>query len=279
MARRVLMPELEVSMMTLKQKLSGIALTILVGGTAYAQTAPANDPAPGQAPSQTAQASADDSSETVSCPTQPTANPPAGCPQAQPVAQPAPQPAYQPEGEAAGANWVHDVGVALSVGGGVDDFAGSMRNTTSLGGSWDARLSFGTRSYIAGEASYIGSAQTFNTIASNHGTLTGNGAQAALRLNATVDYPIQPFIYGGAAWRHYNLNSSTAALADVAQNSDVFELPVGGGIAAYFENLMLDVRGEYRFAWGGSDIANGSTNNGTGALSRWGVSGNIGYVF
>ncbi|HTR52376.1 MAG TPA: hypothetical protein VMJ10_16800 [Kofleriaceae bacterium] len=278
MARRVLMPELEVSMMTLKEKLSGIALTILVGGTAYAQTAPANDPAPDQAPSQTAQASNDDSSETVSCPSKPTANAPAGCPQPA-QAQPAPQPAYEPEGEAAGTSWVKDVGVALSVGGGVDDFAGSMHNTTNIGGSWDARLTFGTRQYLAGEVSYIGSAQTYNTIADNHGTLTGNGAQAVLRLNATVDYPIQPFIYGGAAWRHYDLTTSTAALADVATSADVLEVPAGGGIAAYFDQLVLDVRGEYRFAWGGSDIANGSTNNGTGALSRWGVSGNIGYVF
>jgi len=277
MARRVLMSELEVSMMTLKEKLSGIALTILVGGTAYAQTAPANEPAPDPAPSQTAQASNEDSSETVSCPAKPTANAPAGCPQ--PAAQPAPQPAYQPEGEAAGTNWVHDVGVALSVGGGVDDFAGSMHNTTNIGGSWNARLTFGTRSYLAGEVSYIGSAQTYNTIANNSGTLTGNGAQAALRLNATTDYPVQPFIYGGVAWRHYDLTTSTAALADVAQSSDVLEVPAGGGVAAYFENLMIDVRGEYRFAWYGDNLSGSTSGNGTGALSRWGVSGNIGYVF
>jgi len=270
MARRVLMPELEVSMMTLKEKLSGIALTILVGGTAYAQTAPANDPAPAQ-PSPTAQASNDDSSETVSCPTTPSANAPAGCPQP----APAPQPAYEPEGAPAGTNWVHDVGVALSVGGGVDDFAGSMHDTTNIGGGWDARLTFGTRSYVAGEISYIGSAQTYNTIANNSGTLTGNGAQAALRLNAGTDYPVQPFAFGGVAWRHYNLTSSTAAVADVAQNADVLEVPVGGGLAAYFDNLMLDVRGEYRFSWFGSDL----TSGGSGSLNRWGVSGNIGYVF
>src|SRR4030095_59898 len=47
--------------------------------------------------------------------------------------------------------------VSLTVGGGVADFVtSSTRAQTDIGGSWDARLTVGTRSVIALEAGYMG---------------------------------------------------------------------------------------------------------------------------
>jgi hypothetical protein len=175
-------------------------------------------------------------------------------------------------------NWVHDIGVGLSVGGGVDDFVGDiMRSTTGVGGSWTARLTIGTRSLVAGEVSYIGSAQSISALGlSNNSTLIGNGAQAVLRLNGTTDYPVQPFIYGGAAWRHYSLNTSNPNFSDVRDNSNALEVPVGIGLAGYYEGFMFDARGEYRFGWVDNNILGGS---GTPLMDRWGVTGNLGYSF
>jgi len=222
-----------------------------------------------------------------SCP-----NPNAQCPQEQgqtttttttttpPPAQPAPppEPTFTSQPPPAPEHYEGiPGGLAFSVGGGVDDFAKSdARSLTSMGGSWTARLTLGTRSYIAGEASYIGSAQNTNTLAinGNNRTLYGNGAQGALRLNALTSYWAQPFAYGGAAWRHYSVSNG-------GNNADVLEIPAGLGIATYMENLMFDVRGEYRFAVAssGSVPELALADRSTSQLDRWGVTGNLGYVF
>src|SRR5215831_9730674 len=56
-------------------------------------------------------------------------------------------------------------GVAIMAGGGVTDFTeGATRSETSTGGSWTARLAFGTRSILGFEASYIGGANNINAL-------------------------------------------------------------------------------------------------------------------
>jgi hypothetical protein len=171
--------------------------------------------------------------------------------------------------------WEHQLG--FSVGGGVDDFAnGTQRRATDIGGSWDARLTIGTRSFIAAEISYIGSAQTAHLgVIRGDKTLYGNGAQGALRLNLTGGMlPMQPFLFGGGAWRHY----STTGNSNISE--DVWEIPAGAGIAAYVSDLMIDVRGEYRFAQDDRTLSRELGLDRTGSsFARWGVSGNVGYVF
>ena len=255
-------------------------LRLAIGGFALAALA-----ATGTA---NAQAPADQTAPLPACP--PGSDQPTGqaCPQ---PAQPAPPPAapattYEPppappppmvvEHEE---HWYDTIGWGLSVGGGVEDFANStMRNTTGTGGSWNARLTMGTKSYVALEGLYIGSAQSINRLGlSSNSTLYGNGAQADVRINVLDDYVVQPFIYGGGAWRYYSISNSSTNTSDVANNANVFELPAGVGIAGYAGGFMLDVRGEYRWAWGDSLVPNA---NGTGnGLNRWGVSGNIGATF
>jgi hypothetical protein len=263
-------------MRIIKFELAAVAwLLVVASARAFAQ-APANDPAPQPTP----QAQPSEESEPITCPAPNQPCPSQQPAQAQPPASTTPyaEPTYA---ETQTEDWLHNVGAAISVGGGVDDFANSaMRDTTGTGGSWTARLTLGTRSYVAGEISYIGSAQSISQLGlSSNSTLFGNGAQAVLRLNATVNYPIQPFIFGGAAWRHYSLSTSGTNFSDVATNSDAVEIPLGLGVGGYVAtNLMLDVRGEYRFAWVNHAIVP-EIGTGTNVFDRWGVTGNIGYAW
>src|SRR5262249_25674527 len=95
-----------------------------------------------------AQAPADASGQ-VSCP------PDVACPPPPPVISVVPVPTPEPEPETP---WYETLGWSFAVGGGVDDFARNvMRDATSIGGSWAARLMAGTNSYFALEVSYIGS--------------------------------------------------------------------------------------------------------------------------
>jgi hypothetical protein len=163
--------------------------------------------------------------------------------------------------------------MALTVGGGVDNFANNseVNRATNIGGSWNVRLTFGQHYWISGEALYIGSAQTMSGLNLRSVDVIGNGAQANLRINGTINFPVQPFVYSGVAYRHYSLTNTTASFSDIGSADNVLEVPLGVGVAAYFGNLMVDVRGEYR--WGfGSDVANNT-------LNRWGTTGNFGFEF
>jgi hypothetical protein len=241
------------------------AALVMIGGVARhaSAQAPATDQGQGQG--------------QVSCPPANATEPSTACPAAQP---PAAQPTLAPEVEAP---WYETFGFAVSIGGGVDDFVkNTMRDISSVGGSWNLRVIGGTHSYIGFEASYIGSAQSLNNLSGiSRATLYGNGVQLTLRLNATTGYPIQPFIYSGGAYRRYGMTSTGINLDNFESNNNVAEVPLGVGVAAYLgeqPGLMLDVRGEYRFAWG-DEMLQGTSGSNNNTLDRWGVTGNIGYAF
>jgi hypothetical protein len=262
-------------MRNLRLKLGGIVVLVAaIGGNAAAQDPPpvADDP---NAPKQPeAQPPATSEDEPITCPA------PGPVAQAGPTNQPYQPPMNEQPAETHYHDWWHETGLALSAGGGVSDFVGTtMRDTTGTGGDWNVRLTLGTRSFIAGEVSYIGSAQSISALGlENNADLIGNGAQAALRLNGTVDYGVQPFAFGGAAWRHYSLHESGPNLSDVRNSADALEVPLGIGLAGYISGVMLEARGEYRFGWTDHDIVPTVTGE-SPKMDRWDVTGNIGYEF
>jgi hypothetical protein len=201
---------------------------------------------------------------------------------AQPMPEPyvAPAPAKETYVETHHESWIERVGLGFSAGGGVDDFASdTMRSTTGTGGGWDVRATIGTRSILAFEGSYIGSAQTIDALGlDNSAYLVGNGAQAALRLNFVAHFPVQPFAYGGVAWRHYDITNNNFNTSDVANSDDVAEFPAGLGVSGYLMGLMADVRGEYRFATG-EDLMPSRSNSGDATMDRWAVTGSLGFNY
>lgn len=177
------------------------------------------------------------------------------------------------------------MGLTIAAGGGTSGFTGTtLRDSTNTGGDWDVRLTIGSRSPLAFEASYIGSAQRINALGlDNNAMLVGNGAQGALRVNLTTDMPVQPFLFGGAAWRRYTLTNNATNTSDVANKDDVMEFPMGAGIAGKFMGLVLDARGEFRYTTN-ADLIQTSTEptigvSNSGTMHRWGVNANVGYEF
>lgn len=201
---------------------------------------------------------------------------PTSCPQAEPPV-PQPMPAPPPAEEPTTPPWYDTAGWAVSAGGGADAFvSGGAENVTNIGGGWNVRLTMGTKWWVGAEAAYIGSAQGVKDVLGlqNQATLIGNGLQANARFNMTRNYFVQPFVYSGLAWRHYNLTGSDFATADVADSANVVELPLGFGVAGYWRNLILDARVDYRWAWGDRIVAVGDEDQ-----ARWNAMGNIGIAF
>jgi hypothetical protein len=273
-------------MQTFHRLYGAIAMcTLVASGTAYAQAQPQPQPqpdasqpgAPGPAPQ-----------------TCPEDMPPENCPVAPGEAgatstttttttSTTPPPAYAPPMERY-QPWYERMGFGLTLGGGVSDFVGTeARAVTNTGGGWTVRGTWGTRSWIALEGAYVGSAQAIDAIGlDNDAVLVGNGLAADVRFNFLPRSMIQPFVYGGAAWNHYDLSNTNINVSDVNNSDDVFQVPVGLGVAGYIYGFMADVRGEYDMAWGNDLIpAIAGENNGAlvGSLDRWSVTGTIGMAF
>ena len=143
------------------------------------------------------------------------------------------------------------IGIGLTVGGGIDGFAGhTMREATAaLGGTWDVRAAFGTALPLCLETSYVGSATTIGAqIGKGTGTLLGTTLEGDLRVNLMPQLIIDPFVFAGVGWQRYSVQNSSFSLAmsGVASADDMWEIPVGGGIAYRVGGLVAEVRGTFR---------------------------------
>lgn len=255
-------------MTTLRREILAALGCVLAASVAYGDTPPPPPPAP-------AQGAAPD----TSCEEEPP------CPVAQAQPQPAPEPVtYEPAPSVTveeQPSYGIPGGFAITGGGGVDDFAqGGMRDLTKTGGGWNIRAAIGTKEYAALEGSYIGSAQTIEQPGFNqNATLIGNGAQLALRLNATKNTMVQPFLYGGVAWRHYNITNRTSDFNEIGFNrsDDVAEFPIGIGASGHFGAFTADARGEYRFVTDENLIPDPNDIGTFLGMNRWSVMVNLGY--
>jgi hypothetical protein len=217
-------------------------------------------------------------------PTQETSIDPAqGDPATPPPSVYTPPPAptyYEPDPEDR-RTMLERLGMSISAGGGVAGFTDSaMRDTTNDGGNWDVRATFGTRSPIAIEGAYIGSAQAIDALGLDQDAiLIGNGVQGNLRLNALPKFPVQPFAFGGVAWRRYTLTNTDTNTSALADDDDVLEFPVGVGVAYRYEGFLLDARGEIRFATNEDMVPDLDGDLGSESMHRYGVNANVGYEF
>lgn len=173
------------------------------------------------------------------------------------------------------------LGMEATVGGGVMGFIDETpRNTANTGGSWEARLMFGSRLPLAVEAAYVGSAQSIDTLGlANNAVLVGNGAEGDLRLNLTRSR-VQPYLFGGIGWTHYQLSnmSNVSNTSSVLDKDDIGTVPLGAGVAARLgRSFIVDVRGTYRATFNDDLFRAMSANN--NSLQSWGATGRLGFEF
>ncbi len=170
-------------------------------------------------------------------------------------------------------------GIEATVGGGAVGFIDSaVRNTVNTGGTWDARLTFGSRLPIAIEGAYVGSAQTIDALGLASNTrLIGNGVEGDLRLNFT-NYMVQPYVFGGAGWTHYQITNSPTNTSSVLSSDDVGTVPLGAGISVRpTKAFLIDVRGTYRAVFNDTMFDRITSSN--NSMQNWGAIGRVGFEF
>jgi hypothetical protein len=197
------------------------------------------------------------------------------------VAPPPPEPQYE---TAPGYHYTSVIGMALLVGGGFQDFtSGNAKALTAGGGSWDARIVAGTKSFVGLEAAYVGSANNVRNILGNNvsSSLIGNGLEGALRLQVPImmGYSmVEPFGFVGLGWTNYRVTNNRIATSDFSTRSDnVMTVPLGGGVAYTYKMFTVDARASWTPTYYNNIIINnpGSSNN----LNHWGIGGNLGVAF
>lgn len=194
-----------------------------------------------------------------------------------PAPQPMPPPPAKPQGPPS------KIGIEAAIGAGAIGFTDtSTRGFTNTGTTWDARMTFGSRSPIAIEAAYVGSAQGINALGlDTDALLLGQGAEGTLRLNLT-QRRVQPYFFGGVGWTHYNIERSSLATSSVRASDDVGTVPMGAGITARLtRSFFIDARGTYRFAFSDDmlNLASSSAGLGDAPLQTWSASGRLGFEF
>jgi hypothetical protein len=201
--------------------------------------------------------------------------PPPAAPPPPPPVEPTPMPPQEKKP-------LSQVGVGAMLGGGVIGFVDEQaRAFTDPGGSWEARMSVGTRSPLALEAAYVGTAQNINTLGiASDSVLISNGAEANVRLNFTRQ-AIQPYLFGGVGWSHYQLTNEVTNTSSLRDNDDIVTVPFGVGISFRLaQGLLLDIRGTGRATWDDSLMDGPYANTDEDAkLHTWNAVGRIGWEF
>jgi outer membrane protein OmpA-like peptidoglycan-associated protein len=171
-------------------------------------------------------------------------------------------------------------GIGLGVGGGVTAFADDqMREFADVAGSWEARLTLGTRQRLAVEAAYLGSVQSIDSLGLDEDAmLLSNGFGGALRLNLATDR-VQPYVLAGAAWRRYEVVNSNFNTSSMNDEDDVLETPFGVGLSYRYEHLILDARGVYRRAFYNDLIDTTAAGQEGFALHTWTANLMAGFEF
>ena len=178
---------------------------------------------------------------------------------------------------------ITDIGIAVGLGGGVTNYAHSdMMNATNVGAAYEARVTVGTRLFVAGEIAYVGSrrALTESVTGVRDGHIFSHGIEGDARLQYplyTGGWMIEPFAFGGLGWTHYGVDAPVNNSSVLANSDDVFTVPFGGGLAAGWKQLYLEGRFTYRQAFNEDLLKNASGNS--VPLSNWTAGALVGYEF
>jgi hypothetical protein len=174
------------------------------------------------------------------------------------------------------------VGVQAALGGGVTGFRDQeARNFTDVGGSWEARLTFGTHLPFAVEAAYVGSAQNITALGlDSSAALVGNGAEGTARWNITRTR-LQPYLFGGLGWTTYRLANDDFNTSAVREKDTVMTVPFGAGLGYRVTRaFVFDLRFTGRTTFGDDlfDAAYAGTGR-EAELGNWNVGGRLGWEF
>jgi hypothetical protein len=174
-------------------------------------------------------------------------------------------------------------GFAIQAGGGVTGYSKQdARDLFGTGGYWDVRAIFGTDSFLGAEVAYVGSSRSVAApgLVGSNMALMGNGAEANLRANLPLNVGplgIEPYVFGGVGWTHYNVINADANSSLIQDHTDAGVVPFGAGFSVAYDQLMLDARFTYRSMFSNKLVATGTNDHLD--MQNWSAGMTVGYRF
>lgn len=172
-------------------------------------------------------------------------------------------------------------GANLEAGVGVGDFVGGVASAMSLvGGTWQARAAFGTRSAVGFEVGYVGGAQHMRApqvVGHEEGTLLRNGLETRLRMNLPLTngyWLLVPHVFVGAGWSRFDFDQRGPNLSRLRSTDDIVTVPVGAGFSATYRSVVIGARLTYTAAFD-EELVREAPDHGPG-LDMWNVSASLG---
>jgi hypothetical protein len=168
---------------------------------------------------------------------------------------------------------------AITIGGGGADFVKEQQAKRVLpGAAWNARLTIGTRSYIAFELAYVGSMNKLIGPLHSEPQVLANGFESDARINFTRSR-VQPYGFGGIGYMHWTLHNrdlDPVAAAAFNDSDNQLLVPVGAGLTGYIgHHFVLDGRFTYRFLFDQDLFVNTRETR----TDQWSVHVNAGWAF
>jgi hypothetical protein len=168
-------------------------------------------------------------------------------------------------------------GLGFQLGGGVTGFSReATRDQFGTGGYWDARVVYGTRSWLGAELAYVGSAREAQL--SGGPQLLGNGAEAALRANLPLQagrLRLAPFAFAGLGWTYYSAVDDEIG-ANV-KDGNALTVPFGAGLSAAYQGFTFDARFTYRPVFDDDLVQKPGSASDHADLQNWAAGITLGY--
>jgi hypothetical protein len=91
---------------------------------------------------------------------------------------------------------------------------------------------------------------------------------------------VQPYLFGGGGFTHYQLTNTAVNTSSVRSTDDIGTVPTGVGMSVRVSReFFVDVRGTYRFTFNDQMFATASALSGAGnaGLDTWNAIGRLGF--
>lgn len=185
----------------------------------------------------------------------------------------------EPLVEDRGSDTLTPMGMGVQIGGGAVGFTdGDFNDFVDVGGGWEGRVLFGTRTLLGFEAAYNGSANDIDTFGvEDDAILLSNGVEGAFRLNLSTT-PVKPYILAGAGWKHYEVENTDVNTSSLQDADDVIEFPLGAGLSYSYNRFIADLRGTFRPTID-NEMLRSEVANDEAELHNWRAGANVGFEF
>jgi hypothetical protein len=142
-------------------------------------------------------------------------------------------------------------GWAVRAGGGVSGHTSSeARDQLGTGAYWEARVQFGSRSYLGAELAYVGTGREVAALGlEDNALLVSNGIEQNGRLQLPMQVGalrLQPFIFSGIGYARLQVTNSTWNGSIVKNEANALTMPMGAGFGTTYGHFNAELRFTYR---------------------------------